>query len=322
MECYYHITTCTNPYRNLALEELMLRACRPNRALLYLWQNENTVVIGRNQNAWRECRLDALFEQGGQLARRMTGGGAVYHDMGNQNVSFIADKGCYDLSRQTEVICRAVKHFGLDAQQSGRNDILVEGRKFSGNAFYKTDHAALQHGTILISSDLTRLQGFLAPSPEKLASKGVSSVRGRVINLSELNPKITPEAMRKALLATFEEVYEMVPRPFPMEVLDDDLLEQMTERYGSEEWRLEPRSSMQTQLQKRLSFGDLECHLAIEGGSIKAARVYSDAMDSDWIKRLEESLSGIPFKAEALAKAVPEGEQQEETAHYFSSLSL
>lgn len=322
MECYYYISTATNPYGNLALEELLLRQCKPNQVLLYLWQNDNTVVIGRNQNAWRECRLETFVAQKGHLARRLTGGGAVYHDLGNQNFSFIAGKACYDLSRQTEVILRAVKHFSLDAQQSGRNDLLVQGKKFSGNAYYKTETAALQHGTLLLASDLSRLEGYLAPSPEKLQSKGVKSVRERVINLSDLNPEVTPERMREALLQAFAEVYQSEPKPFPLEEIDGALWEKLTKHYESEEWRLNPVSDFQIQLQKRLSFGELELLLQVESGIVKEAKVYSDALDSDWIRSLEASLHGTYLSPERLAQGIPEGEWKEETAQYFTSLSF
>lgn len=322
MECYFYVSKATNPYRNLALEELLLRQCKPNQVLLYLWQNDNTVVIGRNQNAWRECRLEAFVAQKGYLARRMTGGGAVYHDLGNQNFSFIAGKACYHLPRQTEVILKAVRRFSLDAEQSGRNDLLVQGKKFSGNAYYKTENAALQHGTILISSDLSRLEGYLAPSPEKLQSKGVKSVRERVINLSELNPEVTPVRMRAALLQAFAEVYQSEPKPFPLEEIDGALWEKLTKHYESEEWRLNPVSDFQIQLQKRLSFGELEVLLQVESGVVKEAKVYSDAMDSDWVRSLEAALEGTCLTPERLAKAVPEGEWKKETAQYLSSLSF
>jgi len=322
MECFYHVTSSTNPYRNLALEELLLRQLRPERVLLYLWQNDNTVVIGRNQNAWRECRLEVFKAEEGRLARRLSGGGAVYHDMGNQNFSFIADKRLYDLDRQSEVICRAARTFGIEANRSGRNDILAGGRKFSGNAYHKTDTAALHHGTILISSDLSCLARYLAPSPEKLAAKGVESVRGRVINLSELNPDITPERMRNALLCAFEEVYGVTPKPLPMGEIDVARWDALTARYGTEDWKLGPVSAFQISLQNRFTFGELEILLEVEKGLISAAQVYSDAMDAEWVRALADTLPGHAFTAESLAEAVPEGADQAELADYLRARTL
>lgn len=322
MECYYHVSSSKNPYRNLALEELLLRQHKPERILLYLWQNDNTVVIGRNQNAWRECRLEVLQEEKGHLARRLSGGGAVYHDMGNQNFSFIAGKRLYDLDRQSEVICRAVQDFGIEANRSGRNDILAGGRKFSGNAYHKTDTAALHHGTILIASELSRLARHLAPSSEKLEAKGVESVRGRVINLSELCPDITPERMRRALLCAFEEVYGVRLKPLVMAEIDRVFWDELTARYGAEAWKLGPVSAFEFTLRNRFTFGELEILMEVDKGLVSEAQVYSDAMDAEWVCALVAALKGRAFTADALAEAVPEGADQAELADYLRTRTL
>ena len=306
MECYYHITTCTNPYRNLALEELLFRQVREGTVLLYLWQNENTVVIGRNQNAYRECRFDAFSAQEGRLARRLSGGGAVYHDLGNQNFTFIADNRFYDVTRQTKVICQAVQAFGIDAVQSGRNDILAEGRKFSGNAFHRSAHASLHHGTILISSNLSKLSHFLNPPKEKFLAKGVESVRARVMNLNELNQNITPLEIRNALLHAFAQVYDLSPKPLPADAIDLSALDALTEQYASHNWCLGRLSDFTYELRHRFSFGELEFLLNVNCGLVKAARIHSDAMDAVWVKQLEAAFHGRPFTASALAKAVPD----------------
>ena len=200
-------TASVNPYHNLALEELLMESNPPECCTLYLWQNRQTVVIGQNQNAWQECRVKELEEDGGHLARRLSGGGAVFHDLGNLNFTFLVPRADYDVARQTQVIEEAAASFGLTVERSGRNDILVEGRKFSGNAFYKKGQNAYHHGTILIDVDMGALGRYLNVQPDKLQSKGVHSVRSRVANLREFSQAITVETMKQRLEAAFEKVY-------------------------------------------------------------------------------------------------------------------
>ncbi|MGM9617603.1 lipoate--protein ligase family protein [Butyricicoccus sp.] len=145
------ITNETNPYHNIALEE----------CILYLWQNRNTVVIGRNQHAENECRVQELQKDGGFLARRLSGGGAVYHDLGNLNFTFLAYENHFDISSQNEVILRAVKRLGVQAEKNGRNDLTVDGKKFSGHAYYKTGGRCYHHGTLMVDVDYTKLAAYL-----------------------------------------------------------------------------------------------------------------------------------------------------------------
>ena len=197
----------TDPYENLALEEALLNRVGEGELILYLWQNERTVVIGKNQNPWKECRTALLAEEGGHLARRLSGGGAVFHDLGNLNFTFLMPAQDYDLPRQLTVIQRACRSLGIPAERSGRNDLLADGRKFSGNAFYKHNGKAYHHGTLMVDVDLDRVQRYLSPSKAKLAAKGVESVRSRVVNLREFVPTLTVEQLADALIAALAEVY-------------------------------------------------------------------------------------------------------------------
>ena len=196
-----------DPWYNLALEEFLLKHVRENEIILYLWQNDNTVVVGKNQNCWKECKCRELEMDGGKLARRLSGGGAVYHDLGNLNFTFVMDKELYNLEKQLKVIIKALQNTGIDAEFSGRNDITVKGKKFSGNAFYNTKNTVLHHGTLLINSDFSKLAAYLQVSREKIQSKGVESVQSRVINLKEVNSSITLEEVISNLKSTFIQLY-------------------------------------------------------------------------------------------------------------------
>ena len=187
----YFISSSTNPYLNLAVEEYLLETVKPNQLILYLWQNERTVVIGKNQNAWKECRFQELEADGGHLARRLSGGGAVFHDLGNLNFTFLMPSSDYDLSKQMSVILEAVRSLGIDAQKSGRNDVTVDGKKFSGNAFCQKGTNSYHHGTLMLRVDTQKVARYLNVSEKKLRSKGVSSVTSRVCNLCDFIPDLS-----------------------------------------------------------------------------------------------------------------------------------
>lgn len=195
-----------NPYLNLAVETYLTDYQSPGTVTMFLWKNEHTVVIGLNQNPFSECDVKRLNEEGGHLMRRRTGGGAVYHDLGNLNFSFIADKNDYDVRKQQSVIQEALRSFGLEAEISGRNDLLCQGRKFSGNAFFNGTNNNLHHGTILIKTDGEMMQRYLTVNKAKLQKHGVKSVASRVVNLSEL-ADVTSENIVEPLIQSFEKVY-------------------------------------------------------------------------------------------------------------------
>lgn len=224
-----------DPYRNLATEEQLLGMC-DDGPILYLWQNERTVVIGRNQEPRRECRAALLEAEGGHLARRLSGGGAVYHDLGNLNFSFLARREDYDVPKQLGVICRAMESLGLPAVPSGRNDLEIDGRKFSGNAFYERNGRYCHHGTVMIDVDRAALDRYLTVPEKKLASKGVASVQARVVDLRELVMDVTVEKVKAALLAAFEHIYGEKCRKMDISMLDGDALKAGEDRFRDRAW--------------------------------------------------------------------------------------
>ncbi len=292
------------PFPNMALEEYLLLQVGPDECILYLWQNKNTVVIGRNQNCWKECRVAQLEESGGYVARRLSGGGAVFHDTGNLNFTFLARKAAYDVPRQTEVILRAVSSFGIDARRSGRNDITVDGRKFSGNAFYQTGDRCYHHGTILINADIPMLSHYLHVSAEKLRSKGVDSVKSRVVNLCDINPDITVEKMKARLITAFEEVYGVTPEPIGRDEINQAELERLTRKFSDDTWRFGRPIPFTCQLEKRFAWGEIQLQLHVHGGQIVEAAVFSDAMNAELISRIPAALQGVFFSSDLLSEAL------------------
>ncbi|MBF1014968.1 MAG: lipoate--protein ligase family protein [Lachnospiraceae bacterium] len=190
----------TSPYYNLALERSLFDFVDEDTVILYLWQNSHTIVIGKNQNAYAECKVDEFIKDGGTLARRPSGGGAVYHDLGNLNFSIICNESIAKEHTYQRIVKEALGYFDIVSEFNGRNDLTVDDKKFSGNAFYVKDDVLCQHGTILINSDFKELSKYLTPDISKLERNHVKSVESRVVNLSEISDKITVESMKEAMI--------------------------------------------------------------------------------------------------------------------------
>ena len=285
-----------HPYKNLAVEEYLLLHCKPQECILYLWQNQNTVVIGRNQNAWKECKVESLEENGGHLARRLSGGGAVYHDLGNLNFTFLVSKENYSIDRQLEVIVKAVQKLGAKAEKSGRNDILIDGKKFSGNAFYEQEQHCYHHGTLMMNVNKEMLSKYLTVSKEKLQSKGVNSVKSRVVNIKELVPDITVDRMKEALREAFEEVYGGQAEVLSMEKSEPAEVNNITERLGSWNWKFGRKIPFDETLTHRFNWGQISLDMCVQEGRIADIIVYTDALKPAIAEEIPKYLKGIKYK--------------------------
>ncbi len=309
-----------DPYLNLATEQYLMETVEEDACILFLWQNQNTVVIGKNQNAWKECRTALLSEEGGFLARRLSGGGAVFHDLGNLNFTFLLPQSEYDLDRQFSVIAEAISLLGLKSERSGRNDVLAEGRKFFGNAFYKNGKQAYHHGTLLIDVDMNKLSRYLNPSKAKLQAKGVDSVRSRVVNLSSLSPAITVDVMKDAMTKAFAKVYDSPMSIIRHEDLDRDVIEALCHRNASWEWNYGQKLPFSAEMEARFPWGSISICLQVENGIVTHAKVYSDSMDWSVAPKLEPAFLGCRFEKEALQAVVPaEIEVAEDICHLIAS---
>lgn len=314
IEKLYTISTAsTDPYHNLALEEYLLNAVQPGQCIFYLWQNQRTVVIGRNQHAENECRVQALEAEGGHLARRLSGGGAVYHDLGNLNFTFLVPTEDFDVDKQTEVILRAVQAVGIHAERTGRNDLTVEGRKFSGHAYYHSGGKSYHHGTLMVNVDQEPLARYLNVSPLKLEAKGVKSVRSRVGNLIDWNPGLTIEGLHSALIESFCQVYGLPAGEIPEGVLDQAALEAGRQKFASPQWKYGSVRPLEESREARFDWGTVRVDFSLSGERITEAALWSDGLDADFLARVPELLKGVSACPEeikaALGKDSPEAEQ-------------
>ena len=305
MSVFYLETGSTDPCYNLAFEQYILEH-RTEGDWLMLWQNANAVIIGRNQNTAEE--VDPAFVEEHRIAvvRRMTGGGAVYHDLGNLNYSFITDAGdaaLQNLSRFTEPVCRALGSMGVAAESSGRNDILVDGKKVSGVAQRVHQGRILHHGTLLFDSDRDMIAGALRADPAKFASKSTKSVRSRVGNLKDYLPEDT----------TIEQFWDALRRELmdedarPVTLSEEDLAqirELADSRYRTWEWNYGKNPEYAVQNRKRWPGGTLDVRMNVRRGILREIRFYGDFMSTAPLDDLTEALRGKSRERKALEEVL------------------
>jgi len=300
-------TDIKNPWINLALEEYYLINLDKNEIILFLWQNKDTVVIGRNQNPWSECDLTLMEEDNIRLARRITGGGAVFHDIGNLNFSFILNRNTYDVSRQCNVIINGLKRLGINAEKSGRNDMTVDGKKFSGNAFGFRYNNALHHGTILIGADMDKMSKYLTVSNDKIKAKGIASVKSRVTNLKDIVPDITVDIVKEAVMKSFADEYGSACEIVDFKANDKNMwpnnetFRNIMARNSSWEWCYGETPDFDIHLKNRFSWGGIELYFRLDEGIIRKAEAYSDALCEEIITKLPELFINIRLDSKELS---------------------
>lgn len=318
MRNLWYVSPSPDGWQNLAMDEWFLDHIGPEDVVLYFYINRNAVIIGKNQNPWKECDLAAMDRDGVQLVRRITGGGAVYHDSGNLNFSFIAGEARYDLVKQLNLILQAVRSFGIPCEFSGRNDLLADGRKFSGNAFCTRQGIKQHHGTLLIASDMSRLQNYLQVDPRKMKAKGVDSVRSRVCNLSDFTPDVTVESMLAAIRTAYESIYGAVTdfAPTPEELAQ---VVPYYQKQSSWQWRMGKTPQFDLELDTRFPWGGVQMLFTLKNSLVDHVDVYSDAMDAELAAEIQKRLTGCRFGSGYLHTALTgSGNQQlEDVAQYI-----
>lgn len=286
-----------NPHLNLAVESSLLNGGDDDTVTMFLWKNQQTVVYGYNQNPYTECNVDMLLSEGGYAARRRTGGGAVYHDLGNLNFSFVAHKNLYDVRKQLKVIQMALGYLGLETEISGRNDLTFDDRKFSGNAFGFFKERRLHHGTILIKTDTERLAKYLKVNPAKLQKHGVKSVASRIINLSEV-VDITSDTIMPYLTKAFEQVYEIKPETVDFDDLLTDDVMKTKDVFASDEYLFGKWRNFHAKKSAQFSWGLAEIDLNVneKNGIIESISIATDGLEPELIEETERTLTGASIK--------------------------
>lgn len=306
----YTVSAAGNdPTVNLAAESALMETAQKDTLIFYLWQNDNTIVIGRNQNLYKECSLTNTERDHVRIVRRPSGGGAVYHDMGNLNFTFITDDENFDTKRQSSVIVSALQKAGLKTELSGRNDLLIEGRKFSGNAYYRHNGFSYHHGTLLVNSDLSKMPLYLNPDPLKLKANSVNSVQSRVTNLSEYAKDLDVASLSKLLILAAEEEYgcDGEETAFP----DGDVFEKYYDLYSSKEWIFGKNPPFDIRFENRFAWGGIEICCSIKNGRIKECAAYSDSLRPQEIETIPGLLRNCVFSKDAVTHCLSSMKQSE-----------
>ena len=299
----YWESTSTDPYLNLAMEQVLFDGPGQSQTCCMLWRNHNTIVVGKHQNTIQEINPTYVEEHGVRVARRLSGGGAVYHDLGNVNFTFIAphEGGEMDFSAFCRPVADALAQLGVDARISGRNDMTIDGKKFSGNSQYVKRGRVMHHGTILYDSDLSVVGQALRVPEDKITSKGLASVRSRVTNVRPYVKENLPTEdfmarLRQALLDRFH----MEPQAPTQEQLEQ-AEELRRTLYSTWEWNFGASPPCQIVKKRRVEgCGQLELHMDVEEGRLKALEIYGDFFSLDEPEGLARLLLGCPLEEGAL----------------------
>ncbi|MFB9330173.1 lipoate--protein ligase [Paenibacillus aurantiacus] len=299
----------TDPTLNLALEEYVLRNLPMDDSYLLFYINEPSIIIGKNQNTIEEINTDYVHEQGIHVVRRLSGGGAVYHDLGNLNFSFLTrDDGdsFHNFAKFTQPVIDALRKLGVNAELSGRNDIQVGERKISGNAQFASRGRMFSHGTLLFDSAMENVASALKVKPIKIESKGTKSVRGRVANISEfLDEPMTTEQFRTTLL---RELFGSEPADVPQYKLSEQEWEGVRklaeERYRNWDWNYGRSPKCNIQNERKFVSGIIDVRLDVAEGRMDLVKIYGDFFGVGEIAEIEELLTGIRYEEEAIRQAL------------------
>lgn len=311
----------TDPQINLAIEEYALKNLDINETYLLFYINEPSIIIGKNQNTIEEINTEYVEGNGIKVVRRLSGGGAVYHDLGNLNFSFITkDDGesFHNFRKFTEPVVAALKKLGVNAELSGRNDLEVGGRKISGNAQFSTKGRMFSHGTLMLNSEIENVVSALKVKKDKIESKGIKSVRSRVANISEfLTEKVEIDEFRSLLLKNIFEGQDEIPEYVLMDEDWEKIYQLSKERYQNWEWNYGKSPKFNLQHSHRFPVGSIDVRLEVNKGVIENCKIYGDFFGVGEVGEIEEKLTGTRYGKNEIDKALAEID----TTHYFGNVT-
>ncbi|WP_339251407.1 lipoate--protein ligase [Sporosarcina sp. FSL W8-0480] len=299
----------TDPRINLAIEEYVLKNMDVDKdPFLLFYINEPSIIIGKNQNTVEEINTEYVDANGIHVVRRLSGGGAVYHDLGNLNYSFITkDDGdsFRNFKKFTEPVVKALAEMGVKAELLGRNDILVEGRKVSGNAQFATHGRMFTHGTLMFNTEIERVVSALRVRKDKIESKGIKSIRSRVANISEfIEEPMTIEQFRMNILVSIFGGEENIQYRELTEQDWENIHALSAERYGNWNWNYGKSPKFNVQHSHRFPVGGIDVRLQVENGNIQDVNIYGDFFGVGEVQVVEDSLKNVQYDRESISNAI------------------
>lgn len=310
----------TDPTLNLAMEEYVLKNMPKDDSYFLFYVNRPSIIIGKNQNTIEEVNQPYIDENGIDVVRRISGGGAVYHDTGNLNFSFVTDddgNSFHNFKKFTEPIVEALQSLGVDADMSGRNDIQVGSAKISGNAMVKVKDRMFSHGTLMLNSELNEVQNALKVNPAKIKSKGIKSVRSRVANISEfLDEPLDIDRFKEIILKT---IFGEATQVEEYILTDDDWkkIEQLSnEKYRTWEWNYGRNPKYNFEREEKFEKGFVQIKLDVKKGRIEHAKIFGDFFGEGDITELENALEGTMHEFDSIEEAL----SNYDIYHYFGDI--
>ncbi|AID00997.1 lipoate--protein ligase [Staphylococcus xylosus] len=309
----------TDPTLNLAMEEYVLKNMPKDDSYFLFYINRPSIIIGKNQNTIEEVNQSYIDEQGIDVVRRISGGGAVYHDTGNLNFSFVTDddgNSFHNFQKFTEPIVEALKSLGVDAKLSGRNDIQVGEAKISGNAMVKVKDRMFSHGTLMLNSELDEVQNALKVNPAKIKSKGIKSVRSRVANISEfLDEPIDIDEFKEIILKSI--FGETQVEEYKLTDEDWQKIEKLSnEKYRTWEWNYGRNPKYNFEREEKFEKGFVQIKLDVKKGRIEHAKIFGDFFGEGDITELENALEGTMHEFDSIEEAL----SNYDIYHYFGDI--